>query len=124
MSPLLLFTPLLLVFEIAQLVIAERYLGIRRLEEGVDPRTLPMREWIAFIWSAGIVLYWAWMIGMLFQNTGRPQAVLMILITAAGYFLRRSSTVKWVLVILTFEGALRVGMLLSIIGLMFRRYGS
>ena len=83
-----------------------------------------MSEPVAFLWSAGILLYWAWMVGLLFQDIGRPQAALMIAITAGGFFLRRSSSVKWVLVILTFEGALRVGMLLSLIGLIMRRVGN
>jgi hypothetical protein len=35
----------------------------------------------------------------------------------AGYVLRRNCGLKWILVILTLEGAVRVGMLMSVIGL-------
>lgn len=47
------------------------------------------------------------------------QAFAMILISTLGYSLRRGCRLKWVLVILTFEGALRVGMLISLIGMAF-----
>ena len=38
MSPLIYFAPLFFVFEGWQLVIAERHLGIKHIESGVDPR--------------------------------------------------------------------------------------
>jgi hypothetical protein len=108
-------SPLLLAFEVWQLVISERYLGIRQIEHDVDPRTLGPREVTAFFWSSGILFSWAWMIAMLFQPLGRIQALAMIGITAIGYGLRRNCELNRILVILTFEGALRVGMLIALI---------
>ena len=114
--------PLLLLFEIVQLVVAERFLGIKRLHGETDPRNLDLSEGLAFAWSMGILLSWLWMALMLIQPVGRPQAILMILITGFGFMIRRGCTLKWVLVVMTFEGALRVGMLLSLIGLALRRF--
>lgn len=121
MSPLLLLAPLLLVFEVWQLVLGERYLGIKQIERDTDPRTLGLGEVTAFFWSAGILLTWAWSIALLFQSFGRVQALCIIIVSAAGYSLRRNCGLKWVLVILTFEGAIRVGMLMSLIGMAWRR---
>ena len=77
-----------------------------------------MREWfsrgprepVAFAWSVGILLFWLWLVAMLFQSTGRAAVVAMIVITTIGFSIRRSCGLKWVLVTLTFEGALRIGM--------------
>lgn len=121
MPSLLWITPLLLAFEIWQLVISERYLGIRQIEHDADPRALGLGEVTAFFWSSGILLSWAWMVAMLFQRLGQVQALCMVAITIAGYGARRNCSIKWVLVILTFEGALRVGMLMSLIGMAWRR---
>jgi hypothetical protein len=39
-----------------------------------------------------------------------------------GFSLRRGARFKWVLVILTFEGAIRVGLLLSLCVMVWRRH--
>jgi hypothetical protein len=124
MSLLIYFAPLLIVFEVWQLYLGERYLGVKQIGADADPRTLGLSEVTAFLWSSGILLTWAWSCLMLFQRLGRMQALAMILITTTGYILRRNCRLKWVLVILTFEGALRVGMLISLLGMAFfqRRY--
>jgi hypothetical protein len=44
---LLLLTPLFLVFEVWQLVLSERYLGVKQIARGVDPRTLGLSEMTA-----------------------------------------------------------------------------
>ena len=125
MSPtqLLLVAPVVfwLGFELAQLIVAERYLGLRQIERGVDPRTLPLNPALAAGWGVAIVVYWAWMALMISQPLGRTQVLLMITVSLAGFSLRRSSPMKWILVILTFEGALRIGMLLSLLGLAWNR---
>jgi hypothetical protein len=120
MSPLVFLTPVWFVFEILQLIVSERFLGVKQIEAGTDPRQLGPRELTAFVWSLGILSYWLWLAAMLFQATGRPQVGAMIAITLAGYSLRRSCGLKWVLVILTFEGAIRIGMLLSLVALIWR----
>lgn len=115
--PVLLYlAPLCLVFEVWQLVVAERHLGIKQIESGTDPRERGPGELLSFAWGAGIVCYWIWMILMLIPREGRPQVVCMLIVTLLGYSLRRNSGLKWILVILTLEGAVRIGMIISLIG--------
>jgi hypothetical protein len=118
------FIPILVLLEIWQLFLSERYLGVKQIGADADPRALGLSEITAFAWSTSIILSWVWSVLVLFQPLGRMQAFAMILISTLGYTLRRGCRLKWVLVILTFEGALRVGMLISLIGMAFfqRRY--
>jgi hypothetical protein len=58
---------------------------------------------------------------LLIQPFGRGHGVLLLLLSAGGYGLRRNCNLKWVLVILTFEGALRIGLLLSLFVYAWRR---
>ncbi len=47
--PVILFlAPLFVVFELWQLVISERYVGIKQIERNGDPRTLGLHEFTAF----------------------------------------------------------------------------
>ena len=121
MTSLLLIAPLFLLFEVWQLVVGERYLGIKQIARNGDPRNLGLREYIAFCWSAVLVMYWLWMIGLLFTPFSRMHGLCLIAVSALGFSFRRNTGIKWVLVILTFEGAVRVGLLVSLIGMAWRR---
>lgn len=121
MSPLVFLAPFWMIAEIIQLVACERFLGVKQIEAGSDPRRFGPRESFAFAWSTSLVLYWLWLLAMLLQPVGRGQIAAMLAITLAGYSIRRSCGLKWVLVILTFEGAIRIGMLLSLAALIWRR---
>ncbi len=121
MTSLLLIAPLFLLFEVWQLVVGERYLGIKQIARNGDPRALGLREYIAFCWSAVLVLYWLWMIGLLFTPFTRIHGLCLLTVSALGFSFRRNTGIKWVLVILTFEGAVRVGLLVSLIGMAWRR---
>jgi hypothetical protein len=120
MSPLLYFAPLFFIFEAWQLVMAERHLGIKSIERGVDPREHNPGEAVAFSWSLGIIAYWIWMLLMLLPKEGRPQVVCMSVVSLLGFALRRNSPLKWILVILTLEGAIRIGMLISLLGAVWK----
>lgn len=120
-STLLLIAPLFLAFEIWQLVVCERYLGIKQIARNGDPRALGLREFIAFCWSIVLFAYWIWMLGLLLTRFSRMHAVCLLAVSAIGYSFRRNAGIKWVLVILTFEGAIRVGLLLSLIAMAWRR---
>jgi hypothetical protein len=122
MSPLVLLAPLFILFEIWQLVISERYLGIKQIARGADPRRLGLREVTAFFWSAGLAFYWLWMLAMLLPPFGRAYAAVLVAITLVGFALRRNCSIKWVLVILTLEGAVRIGMLGSLCVLAWRKF--
>ena len=121
MASLLLLVPLFLAFEVWQLVIGERYLGIKQIARNGDPRTLGLGELTAFFWSAAILAYVAWMVLLLLVPLARVHSLALLAISAGGFALRRNSGIKWVLVILTFEGALRIGLLISLLAMAWRR---
>jgi hypothetical protein len=120
-SPLLLLAPFWVLFELWQLVVSERYLGIKQIEQGTDPRSLDLGELRAAFWCIAMLAEGGWMLALLFERYGRVQTLCMLVVTALGYTLRRNCGLKWVLVILTFEGAIRIGMLFSICGMFWHR---
>ncbi|MBL9205535.1 MAG: hypothetical protein JNN01_10650 [Opitutaceae bacterium] len=122
MSPplLLVLSPVLLVLELVQLVVAERYFGVKQIEQGLDPRTREIGGGVACLWSIGILLNWTWMVAMLPLQFGPGQVACMLFTSLIGYAIRRGCRLKWVLVTLTFEGAIRVGMHISLLSLAWR----
>ncbi|AHF93862.1 hypothetical protein OpiT1DRAFT_05563 [Opitutaceae bacterium TAV1] len=112
--------PFLILFEALQLVAAERYLGARQAETGIDPRDMPLSEIRAFLWSAGIICTWLWMLSSLLFEPGRTQVVAMLLASMVGYSLRRNCSRRWVLPIMTGEAAVRIGMLMSLLTIAWR----
>jgi len=106
-----LLAPLFLAFEIWQLVMSERYVGIKQIARGADPREMGPSELVAFFWSTCIVLYAAWMAALLINPRARIFGLVLIAATALGYAIRRNCGLKWILVVLTFEGAIRVAVL-------------
>lgn len=121
MLSLVLLAPLFLVFEVWQLFLGERYLGIKQIARGADPRELGLGEVTACIWSLSLIAYWLWMVALLFVSLGRVHGLALLVVTTAGFSLRRGSPLKWILVILTFEGAIRVGLLFSLCAMVWRR---
>ena len=120
-NPFALVAPLFLLFELVQLVMAERYLGIRQIRARIDPREQPMPTPLAAVWSSGLIVYHLWMLTLLLHPVGRAQGVVLLAVSAAGYALRSVCGLNWVLVILTFEGSIRIGMLLSLAVATWRR---
>ncbi|HUR56327.1 MAG TPA: hypothetical protein VM029_01365 [Opitutaceae bacterium] len=114
MTTLLFLAPVFLVFEVWQLVLCERYLGIKQIARGADPRTLGLGEVTAFFWSVTLIGYWLWMALLLAVPFGRLHGLGLLLVSSIGFTFRRGTTLKWVLVILTFEGAVRVGLLIAL----------
>ncbi len=114
MPSLLLIAPCFLLFELLQLVISERYLGIKQIARQGDPRAMGLSEVTAFFWSGAIFAYWGWMLLLLVSGLSRVHALSLIAITLIGFSLRRRCGLNWVLVILTLEGAIRIGLLLSL----------
>ena len=121
MATLLLLAPLFLSFEIWQLVLCERYLGIKQIARGADPRALGLSEITAFFWSLAIISYGLWMLALLVLPFGRIFGLSVLMLTVIGFSLRRGCPMKWVLVLLTFEGALRVAVLVSLCVTTWRR---
>jgi hypothetical protein len=122
MIPLLAYlAPLFLAFEGWQLVIAERYLGVKQIARAADPRDAGPREPVAAFWTLAIVAYTFWALAMLATGFARAQIICLLAVTLLGYGLRRACSLKWVLVVLTVEGAVRIGMLVSLLGVVWRR---
>ncbi len=121
MNPFALLAPLFLVFELWQLVVSERYMGLKQIRVNADPRELPMPRWMAATWAGGLIVYFTWMTTLLLHPVGRAQGVVLLVVTLGGRALRSTCGLKWVLVVLTFEGSIRVGMLISLLGMSWRQ---
>ncbi|HVT74016.1 MAG TPA: hypothetical protein VHD61_12850 [Lacunisphaera sp.] len=121
MNPFALLAPVFLVFELWQLVVSERYMGIKQIRVNADPRELPMSEGLAAGWSIGLCVYVPWMLTLLLHPVGRAQGTILFLTTLVGYAVRSTCGIKWVLVVLTFEGSIRIGMLLSLLAVTWRQ---
>ncbi len=121
MNPLVLLAPIFLGLELWQLFLSERYLGLKQIRVNADPRELPMANWTATLWAAGLIGYFLWMPTLLLHSVGRAQGIILLIVTGLGYAMRSTCGLKWILVILTFEGAIRIGMLLSLLGMAWRQ---
>jgi hypothetical protein len=120
--PALVFlAPLFLIFELVQLVVAERYLGVKQIARGDDPRTRSPSEVVAFFWSFGIVAYWLWMLSLLCYDFTRLYAGALLGLTFVGNVLRFNVGLRLILVILTLEGALRIPVLATLMGITWKR---
>ena len=110
-STLPLLAPLFLFLEVWQLVMSERYVGIKQIARGGNPREMGPGEAVAFLWSAGLLAYAAWSLALLTIPGARVFAFCIIAATAIGYPVRRNCGRKWILVALTCEGGVRIGFL-------------
>jgi hypothetical protein len=120
-TTLIFLAPIFLVFEVVQLVLGERYLGIKQIARGADPRSLGLSEITAFLWTMAILGYWLWMLVLLLTPLTRAHALGLLVVSSAGFSIRRGTEIKWTLVVLTLEGAVRIGFLLSLCGLVWRK---
>jgi hypothetical protein len=110
-NSLSLLAPVFLMFEIWQLVVSERYVGIKQIARGADPREMGPSETVACLWSSAIILYGLWILALLPSPSTRIYGLCLLATTAIGYSIRRNCGLKLILVVLTFEGAVRVGIL-------------
>jgi len=112
--------PIFFLFEIVQLVMAERLVGVKQIKQGTDPRENGPSEMLAAGWVLALTAYWLWLGMMLYPGFGRAHILVIIVVSLIGYGLRKTTSIKWTLVIMTFEGAIRIGMLMSLMGRMYR----
>ncbi len=93
-------------------------MGVKHIKRGTDPRETGPREPQAAAWTLTLIAYW---MGMMFVPLIRPGAYyVLIAVSLVGYALRRNTSMKWILVILTFEGAIRIEMLIALTGRRWR----
>ena len=121
MNVLILAAPYFVLFELWQLVMSERYVGIKQIARNGDPRKLGLGEFTAFYWSTSILLYWAWMLCLLVGPFTRVHGLILLVVSVLGFSIRRNCGLKWILVTLTLEGAIRIGLIMSLLGLAWRR---
>jgi hypothetical protein len=115
--PLAVFlAPVFLAFEVGQLVAAEKLLGVRQIESGTDPRRNGPGEAVAAVWAGFILVETAWLLWLLVHTESRVHAACLLLVTLVGFTLRSNCSLRWVLIILTVEGALRMGLIVSLLG--------
>ncbi len=119
--PLAVFlAPIFLAFEVGQLVAAEKLLGVKQIESGVDPRRAGPSETASALWSTLILAEVLWLVWLLAHSATRVHAACLLLVTLMGFTLRSNCTLRWVLIILTVEGALRMGLIVSLLGSAWR----
>lgn len=111
MSIVPLLAPLFLAFEFWQLVICERYMGIKHIARGANPREMGPSESVAFLWCSSIVAYMAWALALFAVPMARAFALCLVAATLIGYPIRRNCSLKMILVVLTFEGSVRIAAL-------------
>ena len=78
-------------------------------------------EITAFFWSGSLIIYWLWMLALLTFSLGRVHGLCLLAVIGIGFGLRRNCRLQWILVILTVEGAIRIGLLVSLCALAWRR---
>lgn len=102
--------------EIANLVICERYIGVKVFRAGLDPRVQPgPSRLVAIVWFLCLTLIVVYPLYLLFVPQARVFAYAMILFTVAGYVLRKRTGLRGALVVLTLEGALRIAAIIHMI---------
>ena len=120
--PLLLwFAPAFAFYELWQIVLAERYMGLKQFarDSAPHPRELGPGEAVAFIGVLGIVFNWFYMLGLVASRFSRLAALLMLAVSLTGLMARRQFGgrwwrrvgVRWALVVMTLETAIRLGLL-------------
>ena len=112
--------PVFLVFEGLQLVAAEKLLGIKQIESGLVERDKVPGDNVAAWWSLGIISEAAWCLWLLCNDVTRVHAGCILLISLFGFSTRNSCKLKWVLVVMTIEGACRMGFMVSMLGSAWR----
>lgn len=114
---LIYLAPVFILFELLQLTIAERFIGIRQIRQGKNPLDSAVvgRNALAAVWLGCIVVYWAYMVLLAWDPRAGLQGILMILTSVAGLMLRRVLGIRFALVVLTLEGAIRIGLLANLL---------
>jgi len=118
---LIYLAPFFIGFELLQLLAAEKYIGVKQIRSGQHPLEMEQRlpEWGAALWVFGRVLSWLYMILLVFDPRAGVQGFLMLMITLLAAGLRRKMGLKWALVIMTVEGAVRMGMMVNLLMTVF-----
>lgn len=119
---ILVLTPVYLVFEFAQLIVAERYIGVKQIrarQHPCDMEEVPHAAW-SLLWLCGILFLWGFMAALVLLPEARIHGLLMLLVSLVGHGVRRFSGVRFALVVMTFEAAFRLGFMANLLVSYFR----
>jgi hypothetical protein len=121
--------PVFMVFEMAQLLVAQRYIGLVQIKRGAHPLDgpPPMPWWLIACWLACLMADYAYQATLAFQpdyiyqttqvhqqGLIRLAGLLMLLCGVVGFTLRRFCGLRWGLVVMTLEGSARAGFFLYV----------
>jgi hypothetical protein len=107
--------PLFVVFEVTQIIVAQRFIGIDQIRAGLHPLEVNPRgpPFLGLFWVLAIFADYFYQVLLLFQPSQvmNLAGLLLLMISFIGLGLRRGCGLKWGLVVLTVEGAARGGFL-------------
>ncbi|GHC02533.1 hypothetical protein [Cerasicoccus arenae] len=118
---LIYLVPFIMLIDIAQLLVAERFIGMKQIRSGQHPLESDRRppNWAIAIWITGLCILWLYMILLVFDPRGALQGGLMFFVSLSGFALRRMAGLKWALVLMTIETAIRLGLLANMLMVVF-----
>lgn len=118
---LIYLAPLIMLIDITQLLVAERFIGVKQIRSGEHPLERDRRPptWAILLWLSGLGVLWLYMLLLVFDPHGGLQGGLMLLVSLAGFALRRVAGLKWALVLMTIETAVRLGLLANLMMVVF-----
>lgn len=113
--------PVVMVLDLLQLVAAERYIGIRQMKAGEHPLrdAQPMPAPLTGLWLGAILFTWIYMFLLLTTAVTGFQGLFMLGVSFVAAHARHLMGLKWSLVILTIEGAVRIGLLANLLLVVF-----
>jgi hypothetical protein len=115
-------TPVFAAFEVAQLLVAQRYIGIDQIRRNVHPLDLAKVPpgWLSTGWLLGLMADYVCQASLLFvpEFGVKFAAVLLILVSVFGFAARRVCGLRWGLVLLTPECAARAGFYVFVFNMM------
>jgi hypothetical protein len=114
--------PVVIGFEIAQLFVAHRYIGPAQIRRNLHPLDAPVTPpfWLSVGWMCGVWGDYIYQGTLVLEHNiyVRLAALLMLAISLVGFVVRRACGLKWGLVVMTLEAALRIGFMVFAFGVL------
>jgi hypothetical protein len=108
---------ILFFFDFAQLLVAERLIGVRQIRKGRHPADEAPALGVGWLllWLSGILYSATIMVLLLTHARLAFHGIALLVISALGFAIRRNAGLKWGLVVMTVEGALRMGLVANLL---------
>ncbi len=115
-------SPVFAAFEVTQLLVAQRYIGLEQIRRNAHPleAVASPSGVLAVAWMLGLLCSYVYQVALLFQpELGvKVAAVLLLLVSATGFAIRRVCGLRWGLVVLTPECGARAGFYVFVFNMM------